>query len=115
MPMRPLPRTILEVSTPNRRSSPMAASAMGFLAGSTVTYAAGRPKVASATATLASPPPKVATNWGLCRNRSKPGGASRNMISPKVTVVFGMGIGPKIRFSTSKGRPKSFCLPHRVT
>ena len=62
---------------------------MGF-SGSTVTNAAGRPNAAIATATFASPPPKVATNWGVCKKRSKPGGASRNMISPKVTVFFDM-------------------------
>src|SRR5690242_12622741 len=65
----------------------MQASAIGLLGGSTVTYAAGVPNVASATATFASPPPQVATNCGDCRNRSRPGGASLNIISPKVTVV----------------------------
>ena len=61
---------------------------MALLGGSTVTKRAGRPKPATETATLASPPPKVATNWGDCRKRSKPGGASRSMISPKVTTVL---------------------------
>jgi hypothetical protein len=60
------------------------------LSGSTVTKAAGKPNCATATATLASPPPNVATNCGVCKILSKPGGASRNMISPKVTVVFPM-------------------------
>jgi hypothetical protein len=82
-----LPRTIRDVSTPNRRSSATHASAIGFAFGSTVQNAAGIPKLASATATFASPPPNVATNCGVCRKRSKPGGASLSMISPKVTVV----------------------------
>src|SRR5579871_1002781 len=75
-----------EVSTPSRRNSPSAASAIGCFSGSTVTNAAGIPSSASATATFASPPPNVAMSCGVCRNRSKPGGASRSMISPKVTV-----------------------------
>ncbi len=41
----------------------MVASAMAFL-GRTVTYFAGRPKLARETATLASPPPKVAMSSG---------------------------------------------------
>ncbi len=41
---------------------------------------------ASATATFASPPPNVATNCGLCKKRSIPGGARRSMISPNVTI-----------------------------
>src|ERR1051326_2139379 len=40
------------------------------------------PNCAAATATFASPPPKVATNCGDCRKRSKPGGASRSIVSP---------------------------------
>src|SRR5580704_15873551 len=88
--MRPGARTMRDVSTPKRRSSPTTASAMGWFGGSTVTKRAGSPKVATATATLASPPPKVATNCGDCSRRSKPGGASRSMISPKVTVVVGI-------------------------
>src|SRR6188768_548591 len=64
----------------------MKESEMGFFSGSTVTYRAGRPKPETATATLASPPPKVARNCGDCRKRSKPGGARRSMISPKVTI-----------------------------
>src|SRR4029077_15570143 len=63
---------------------------MGFAGGSTVTYRAGLPNPAKATATLASPPPKVATKRGDCRNRSKPGGASRSMVSPKVTTKVDM-------------------------
>ncbi len=46
------------------------------------------PRDASATATLASAPPSVATKAGVCRKRSKPGGANLNMISPKVTTLF---------------------------
>src|SRR5580698_9525539 len=88
--MRPLPRTMCDVSTPNRRSSPTAASAIGFFSGNTVTYDASSPNPASATATFASPPPNVATNCGDCRKRSNPGGASRSMISPNVTVVLGI-------------------------
>src|SRR5579862_6640730 len=88
--MRPLPRRIFDVSTPNPRSCAITASAMGLLGGSTVRYLAGSPKPASATATFASPPPNVATNCGDCRKRSNPGGASRSMISPNVTVVLGI-------------------------
>src|SRR5260370_40048468 len=84
--MRPFPRTIREVSTPKRRSSPIKLSAIGLFGGRTVTYRDGRPNCATATATLASPPPKVATNCGDWRKRSKPGGARRSMGSPKVTM-----------------------------
>src|SRR5215471_1102261 len=88
--MRPFPKTIWLLSTPNRRSSPANALAIGLLKGRTVTYRAGLPKPATATATLASPPPKVATKRGDCRNRSKPGGASRSMVSPRVTTSLDM-------------------------
>src|ERR1700676_579736 len=84
--MRPRPRTIWLVSTLKRPSSPIKPSAIGFPSGSTVTYRAGFPNPASATATLASPPPKVATKRGDCSSRSKPGGASRNIVSPNVTT-----------------------------
>src|SRR4051794_5462210 len=81
---------ICDVSTPNRRSSAMQASEIGLFGGRTVMYLVCRPNVDTATATFASPPPKVATNWGDCRKRSKPGGARRSMISPKVTTVLDM-------------------------
>src|ERR1035441_9181213 len=35
MPIRPVPRTMREVSTPSRRNSPTGASAIGWAAGST--------------------------------------------------------------------------------
>ena len=43
-----------------------------------------QPNRARATATFASPPPKVASKRGLWKKRSAPGGFSRSMISPKV-------------------------------
>src|SRR5262249_41326179 len=86
--MRPLARRIFEVSTPSPRSCATTASATGSDGGSAETKDAERPTPASATATLASPPPNVATNCGDCRKRSKPGGARRSMISPNVTVVL---------------------------
>src|SRR5260370_8435731 len=63
---------------------------MALFGGTTVTYRAPRPKPETATATFASPPPNVATNWGDCRKRSNPGGLRRSMISPKETTVFAM-------------------------
>src|ERR1700748_3874919 len=63
----------------------MAASPIGF-AGKRVMYQLSSPKCARLTATLASPPPKVAPSTGDWKNRSKPGGLSRSMISPKVTT-----------------------------
>src|SRR5262245_40157394 len=54
--------------------------------GSRVTKWLSRPKCARLTATLASPPPKVAESVGDWRNRSSPGGLNRSMISPKVTT-----------------------------
>src|SRR5687768_14990757 len=68
----------------------MNASDTALLGGITVTYRAGTPYVATATATLASPPPNVATNCGVCRKRSNPGGFRRSMISPNVTTGFVM-------------------------
>src|SRR5215813_4071092 len=70
----------------------MQASAIGF-AGSTVTNAVLRPRIASDMETLASPPPKVASNTGDCRRRSKPGGLRRSKTSPRVTIR-GFVIGP---------------------
>jgi hypothetical protein len=69
------------------------------LSGNTVTKLAGNPKDASAMATLASAPPNVATNWGVCKKRSKPGGASRSMISPKVTTFSGIKLSRELRRS----------------
>src|SRR4029453_14996605 len=45
------------------------------------------PNAARHTATFASPPPNVATNCGVCRKRSNPGGLSLSMISPNVTTL----------------------------
>ena len=56
--------------------------------GSAVTYTLSRPNCARLTATLASPPPKVATSIGDWSRRSNPGGLSRSMISPNVTTFF---------------------------
>src|SRR5205823_3657426 len=78
-----------DVSMPCRRSSARAASPTG-LPGSTVTSAASSPKSASETATLASPPPKVASRSGDWNRRSAWGDFSRSMISPRVmTLVIG--------------------------
>src|SRR5262245_39756460 len=70
----------------------MQASAIGF-AGSTVTNAVSRPRIASDMETLASPPPKVASKAGDCRRRSRPGGLRRSKTSPRVTIR-GFVIGP---------------------
>src|SRR5262244_2194994 len=70
----------------------MQASAIGF-AGSTVTNAVLRPRIASDMETLASPPPKVASKAGDCKRRSKPGGLRRSKTSPRVTIR-GFVIGP---------------------
>src|SRR5690606_33257094 len=48
------------------------------------------------TATFASPPPKVATNCGVCRKRSNPGGLRRSMISPKQTVFMVAGLRSQV-------------------
>src|SRR5439155_5983725 len=77
-----------DVSTPCLRKSAMAASAIGFCCGRTVTNETGRPKPARDTATLASPPPNVATSSGVWNKRSEPRADNLNMISPKVIVVF---------------------------
>src|ERR1022692_4011834 len=90
--MRPGPRTTWEASTPKRRNSPISASATGLFGGNTVIYRAGFPNPARATATLASPPPNVATNCGDWRKRSNPGGARRSMVSPKETTSWDMNI-----------------------
>src|SRR5918993_3341811 len=66
----------------------MNVSEIALFGGITVTYRAGTPYVATATATLASPPPNVATNCGVCRKRSNPGGLRRSIISPNVTTGF---------------------------
>ena len=88
MPIRPGPRTMRDVSTPCLRKSAMAASAIGFCSGRTVTNETGRPKPARDTATLASPPPNVAANSGVWNKRSEPRADNLNMISPKVIVVL---------------------------
>ncbi len=72
--------------TPSARSALTAASPIAC-AGNRVTYQLSTPNCARLTATLASPPPNVATNWDVCRKRSKPGGLSRSMISPNVTTL----------------------------
>src|SRR5258708_6226176 len=68
----------------------MKASEIALPGGRIVTKRAGNPKPETATATFASPPPNVAMNCGDCMKRSKPGGARRSMISPKVTTVLDM-------------------------
>src|SRR5215831_6165929 len=72
----------------------MAASAIGFCSGRTVTKETGNPKPARDTATFASPPPNVATSSGRWNNRSEPGADRRSMISPKVIVVFDILLAP---------------------
>ena len=73
-----------EVSTPYRRNSRSAEVPMS-LSGRALTNAASSPKLARATATLASPPPKVASSTGDWKKRSWRGVLRRSMISPKVT------------------------------
>ena len=63
----------------------------GVVAGQHGDEARSPPKPATATATLASPPPKVAMNCGDCRKRSNPGGARRSMISPNDTTSLDIG------------------------
>src|SRR5512136_557837 len=92
MPSREPLRTTAEVSTPYRRSSATHASPIA-LAGITEQYPTSQPNLASATATFASPPPKVASSSGLWKNRSRPGGLRRSMISPKV-MYFAMSFLP---------------------
>jgi len=57
--------------TPARRNSAMQASATDARGAARSHRAAGAPKAARPPATLASPPPKVATNWGGWRMRSR--------------------------------------------
>ena len=66
----------------------MQASDRAFLSGSTVTCAAGIPKIDNPIATFASLPPNVASKRGVCIRRSMPGAASLNISSPNVTTVF---------------------------
>jgi hypothetical protein len=72
MPIRDPERRTPLTSTPKPRNSRIAASPMSFL-GKAEMNPAFSPKPASETATLASPPPNVASNNGDCRNRSCPG------------------------------------------
>src|SRR5438105_4582012 len=70
--MRPGERRIREMSTPYFRRSATAASAKGFCCGRIVKKVAGSLKCASDTATLSSPPPKVAFRIRDCKRRSYP-------------------------------------------
>ena len=56
--------------------------------GRRVMYSLSSPNCARQTATLASPPPKVAPSTGDWRKRSNPGGLRRSMISPNVTTLL---------------------------
>src|SRR4051812_25969129 len=91
MPRRSPWRSTRAVSTPCRRSSAMAQSPMG-LAGKAETKRVAWPNRASDTATLASPPPKLASRAPLWMKRWKPGLLSRSMSSPNETTVAMCGL-----------------------
>src|SRR3972149_5961765 len=82
MPRRPGRRTILSTATRKPRSAAIAPSPRGP-SGSAVTKREWAPSKASETATLASPPPKVASSVGDWKRRSRRGARSRSMISPR--------------------------------
>ena len=86
-PSRSPPKFMCDTSTPCWRKNCNAACPMA-LSGNRVTCAAGMPKPASDSPTLASVPPKCTSNCVVCSNLRKPGGESRIMTSPKVTTFF---------------------------